>query len=250
MKLNEQTLEYLKGKKFSNSLVIDYPFYENIPSRIDLLCNIVKGKAVLHLGCLDHLPLISEKIRTNQWLHKELTDAASVCLGVDIDSNAEEFVRKTFGFKNIVIGNFTSTQLKEISERKWDFAILGELLEHVNNPVHFLQDIAHNYSHCISRLLITVPNAWTKITIHKANQSKEIINSDHRYWFTPYTLSKVIVESGMFVEELFFTNRVPLSVPQLLRKKIYQLIGKNPSYNFTYASSIVAMARFNNVRVG
>lgn len=32
------------------------------------------------------------------------------------------------------------------------------------------------------------------------------MNSDHRFWFTPYTISKVMMQSGICPDEIFFAN--------------------------------------------
>ncbi len=242
MKLDEKTLEYLKGNKFSNSLEVSYDYYEPIPNRIKFLREMAKGKRILHLGCLDHMPLIDDKIKRNQWLHKELTDSASLCLGVDIDAETKEYVKSKYGFENIILGDFTKTRLSEITAKSWDFAILGELLEHIDNPVQYLTDIRSLYSDCLKKIIITVPNAWTQTTMQKAKQSAEIINSDHRYWFTPYTLAKVVTRAGLKLEEIYFANRVPLSLPGLVQQKFFKIVGHQPKYNFTYASSIVGIA--------
>ena len=243
MKFSETDLDYLTGKKFSNGFLFRYAYHSPIPNRVKFLRELVKGKNVLHLGCLDHLPLIEEKIRNGQWLHKELTDVANLCLGIDIDSDTKHYVQSKFGYTNVLLGDFTKSKLPEIKKTNWDYAVLGELLEHIDNPVDYLSSIQSNYSDCINRIIITVPNAWTQTTIKNALQSSEIINTDHRYWFTPYTLSKVIVRSNMEIEDIFFANRVPLSNWELIYKKSMALIGKEPGYNFTYASSIIAIAR-------
>jgi hypothetical protein len=94
--------------------------------------------------------------------------------------------------------------------------------------------------------VITVPNAWTQTTMHMANQSAEIINSDHRYWFTPYTLSKVIVQAGLELEDIYFANRVPLRGTDLIKNKFCKMLNLKPKYPFTYASSIVAVARLKS----
>jgi hypothetical protein len=243
MKLDGQSLEYLKGKKFSNSLVVPYDYHQEIPNRVEFLTSLVKGKRVIHLGCLDHLPLIDEKIGRRQWLHKELTESAERCLGVDIDAEAKEYVEKTHGYKNIVLGDFTESVLPEIASAQWDYAILGEILEHIDNPVAYLNAIKRLYASNIREIVITVPNAWTQTAMRMANASAEIINSDHRYWFTPYTLAKVIVRAGMEIQDLYFANRVALSFVELAKAKIAAMAGQKPRYNFTYASSIVAIAR-------
>jgi hypothetical protein len=242
MKLDERTFEYLKGKIFSNSLEIPYDYFQPIPNRIQFLTEIVRNKKVLHLGCLDHLPLIDDKIKRNQWLHKELTAVAAICLGVDIDKETRDYVKTKHGFDNIVLGDFTKQRLAEITQQTWDFAILGELLEHIDNPVQYLSDIRALYSDCLKKIIITVPNAWTQTTIRKAALSVEIINSDHRYWFTPYTLAKVITQAGMNLEEIYFANRVPLTKTELIKEKLLKIVGQKVNYNFTYASSIVGVA--------
>jgi 2-polyprenyl-3-methyl-5-hydroxy-6-metoxy-1,4-benzoquinol methylase len=242
MKLDERTFEYLRGKTFSNSLEIPYSYFQPIPNRIQFLTELVRGKRVLHLGCLDHLPLIDDKIKRNQWLHKELTTAAALCLGVDIDKETRDYVKTKHGFDNIILGDFTKQKLTEITQQTWDFAILGELLEHIDNPVQYLSDVRNLYRDCLRKIIITVPNAWTQTTIRKASKSVEIINSDHRYWFTPYTLAKVITQAGMNLEEIYFANRVPLTKTELIKEKVLKTMGKAASYNFTYASSIVAVA--------
>lgn len=108
--------------------------------------------------------------------------------------------------------------------QRWDYAILGEILEHIDNPVSYLNAIQQLYSDCLIRIVITVPNAWTQATMRMANRSTEIINSDHRYWFTPYTLSKVMVQAGLHLEDLYFANRVPLSGIDLVKNKFSKLI--------------------------
>jgi hypothetical protein len=243
MRLDGTTLEYLEGKVFTNSLVVPYTFHESIPNRVQFLKALAKGKKIIHLGCLDHLPLIDDKIARNQWLHKELTESAAVCVGVDIDVKTKEYVENKHGFKNIILGDFAKNKLPELAQQSWDYAILGEILEHIDNPVDYLKSIKNHYSDCLSHMVITVPNAWTQATMRMANKSAEIINSDHRYWFTPYTLAKVIIQAGMQLEDIYFTNRVPLTSLELIQRKVSLLFGKEPQYNFTYASSIAAIAR-------
>lgn len=242
MRLDDKILDYLYGKKFSNSLSIQYSYYGPIPNRVSFIRDIVKDKQVIHLGCLDHLPLIDSKIARHQWLHKEITESASSCIGIDIDKEVHEYVKTKYGFDNILLGDFTKIKFPEIISQQWDYAVLGELLEHIDNPVAYLSDIRNNYTDCIKKIIISVPNAWTQASLKNARKSKEVINSDHRYWFTPYTLAKVILRAGMKLDEIYFTNRVPLSYLELAQNKVASLFNKTPNYNFTYASSIVGVA--------
>lgn len=243
MKFNNTVTEYLHGKKFSNSLTVDIPYYQAIPNRIDLVTQLCSSKRVIHLGCLDHLPLIKEKVARNQWLHKRITEASAACIGVDINTETRNYVEKEFGITNVIIHDITGSPINEIVKEKWDYAILGELLEHIDNPVNYLTRIKNNYKGSIDKIVITVPNAFTANTFRAAYESKEVINSDHRYWFTPYTIAKVMHEAGIEVDEILFANRVKLSFMGLVKKKIQTLLGITPKFKFYYGSSIVAIGK-------
>ncbi|HYG50616.1 MAG TPA: hypothetical protein VD905_06915 [Flavobacteriales bacterium] len=243
MKLAGHVLPYLRGEKFSNGLEIDYNYYQTIPDRINLLKTLSTGKKIIHLGCLDHMPLIDAKVKEGKWLHQQLTDVAQQCIGVDINRDTQQYVNEKYNINNIVIADITGEPIPEITAEKWDYAILGELLEHIDNPVHFLGQIKKNYGQYVDRLIITVPNAFTVNNFKQATKSKEIINTDHRFWFTPYTLAKVVWHAGMETEEILFANRIPLSTGGLIKKKIYSLMNKPLKHNFTMASSIVSIAR-------
>lgn len=89
-----------------------------------------------------------------------------------------------------------------ITESQWDYLVLAEVLEHIDNPVRFLQAPVARYKHCVRALIITVPNAFDEGNQRFAKQHTEGINSDHRYWFTPYTLCKVAHAAGLEIDSL------------------------------------------------
>lgn len=78
----------------------------------------------------------------------------------------------------------------------FDYIFLGEILEHVENPVLFLKSIIDKYSEHVKKIVISVPNAFTLSNFKNALSNKEIINSDHKYWFTPFTIAKVLSCAG------------------------------------------------------
>jgi hypothetical protein len=82
--------------------------------------------------------------------------------------------------------------------------ILGEILEHIDNPVIFLNAINKKFSSHVERLIISVPNAFAWLNFSHVLKHQEFINSDHRYWFTPYTLGKLVAIAGMRMLEFQF----------------------------------------------
>ncbi len=200
-KFNTDTLTYLNGNKFSNSLSVSLAQPEKeVIYRIELLKSLCKDKNIVHLGFTDHIPLIQSKIKSNNWLHQELVCTAKRCLGIDINAEAVDYVREVLGIKEVYVHDIIlDSKLPELMLQKWDYLVIGEVLEHIDNPVLFLNTIKEKYKSCFSKIIITVPNAFELTNIKGVFKHKEIINSDHRYWFTPYTLARVVCASGFTV---------------------------------------------------
>lgn len=201
--IRDNDKEYLGGRKFSNGFVfnVDKASSKTL-NRLDYLAHLVASKKVLHIGFSDHLPLIEKKYTENTWLHKKLIDSSSACIGVDINAEAVSFCRNKLSIEGVFCHDIINDNelLPEICEQTWDYAILGEILEHVDNPVLFLRVLKERYGQHIKKLVVTVPNAWDVENFKYIRNNKEFINSDHRYWFTPFTLAKVLTMAGYSVE--------------------------------------------------
>ncbi len=175
---------------------------DHIRLRPNVIFDIVDNRTVLHLGCTDHIEIIDNKLRSGLYLHKQLTRVTSKCLGIDINKEAVEHLKKN-GINNVILRDITQPNIIEIKDEKWDFLLMAEVLEHIDNPVEFLKVIMKNYGSNIESLIITVPNAFGLIHMGNVlNTGTEVINSDHKYWFTPYTLWKVIYEAGLVLDDM------------------------------------------------
>lgn len=213
MRIPDEIKDYLVGKKFSSGMYWKYntepqPIY----NRLKLLTSISKNRSILHVGPCDDLSEIDRSIADGSWLHKRLTDKAKIVWGVDINEEAVQYTNK-IGYKNIYKLDLISESDKVISLMESDgvscvdYAILGEMLEHLDDPVSFLKGIKERYCGHVKKLVITVPNALHKHYTKLAQENgSEIINSDHRYWFTPYTICKVITVAGMMPDEILFAG--------------------------------------------
>lgn len=242
MEVTNELMDYLKGNKFSNGF--QFKFAEknmkNRKSRLKILEDIVKGKNIIHVGACDHLPLIEYKISKNIWLHKILQESAKNVVGLDIDKEAIEYTNK-IGYNNIFYGDIlldTESMIKEKLYKnfygKYDFMLLGEIIEHVNNPVEFLAKINNNYSDSVERIVVTVPNAFSYINIKYLFQGKEHNNSDHKYLFTPYTILKVLVEAGFYPEKILFAD-----YPSVKRAILFPVMNRD-----IMSLSLIVIGRF------
>ena len=233
--------DYLTGEKFNNGLSIKWEFGKTgLFSRIQYLSDICKDKKIIHLGCLDHnMETIRKKLNNKTWLHQTLTDQSSVCVGVDINRELIDEINTELNISNVICSDISTDLIRdEITSFHWDYLICGEVLEHIDNPVMFLSSIREKYEKYINRIIVTVPNTLNLSHIKRAFKGVESINTDHRYSFTPYNITKVLVNSGYKVVEM----NMALHFDPKTRGPVHRFIlGKFPLLR----SDIIVEADFN-----
>ncbi|NKC10857.1 MAG: hypothetical protein GKR94_01200 [Gammaproteobacteria bacterium] len=206
MRISDELRPFLEGARFSNGLAVRFEFDEadcQLRSRIEWLEELCRNHQVIHLGCVDHdLAQAQRKRGRGKWLHARLHEAAARCLGVDIDVEGVSLLKQRFGYDDLLAANVLSDPCAPIFEQSWDDFLLGEVLEHTGDPVAFLSRLNERFGRQINRFIITVPNAFAAENFSAAKRGIEAINSDHRFWFTPYTLAKVCIDAGLNPERL------------------------------------------------
>lgn len=199
--------DYIYDKNFSSDLHVKYQKVNKVIEKKEYLKGLITGKRIIDLGFADHYPLIDERLKNNAWVHADFRNWSSDILGVDIDKTAIDYIKDKFNYTDIYYHDITSSNLLQpILDKQWDYLIMSEVLEHIPDPSLFLKKIKANYGNNISKLIITVPNAYGAITLRSVLKNVERINSDHKFWFTPYTLAKVVVSAGLQVEEFCLCN--------------------------------------------
>ncbi len=224
MRFEKAIIPYLASEQFSNGLLVPFGSEKGpMRTRMDYIETLVNGKTIIHMGCTDHIPLIKDKIAQGQWFHKRLMEKAARCLGVDINREAVQFVQSELGYTDVIVHDaIREAAHPTITAEQWDYMILGEILEHVNDPTLFLHTLQEKYGHCVEKLIITVPNAFDYANFLHAFRHTELINSDHRFWFTPYTLAKVAVEAGLKVDSFDFCLPGALGKRQFAKRYFLQ----------------------------
>ena len=166
---------------------------------------------IIHVGACGHLKGIQRQLEKGTWFHAKLCSNFKNVIGTDINGQAIEYLvnqgKKRLYNKDVIID---SEMLKNEIERKKaegskNAILLPEVLEHIEEPYIFLRNLKENYKGYY--IVITVPNAfgtWVFFDILRHNYER--INSDHKYWFTPFTLLKIAILSGVEIEELRFCD--------------------------------------------
>lgn len=244
--LNNHLRSYLTGVQFSNYEKFRFENKTFIPNRIDLLERILKDKVVLHFGCCDHEHLIEEKVNNNTHLHVMISNIAKKCIG--IDNNLEALNKlKSLNIDNCLYYNLTETEDPTLENEAYDYILLGEILEHITDPVAFLRTIHTKFVNA-KGIIITVPNAFTSRNFYNIKRGIEEINTDHKYWFTPYTISKVVTEANFTLDSIYFVDRSRLNIGDKIVKWFYLLQNRNPfmsrKWNILKATGMVVIANF------
>jgi hypothetical protein len=246
MKIEPQVLKYLKGEAFQSSLNVEISKEKHrMITRESAITEIIRNTDVVHIGCSDHIQIINDKIKNNIWLHKLISENSKRCIGIDIDRESIEFIKKELGYQNVFYGNILTDEFKNITESKWDYAVFGEIVEHLDDPVHFLKVFKTKYGENVSRFIITVPTVYNKRQLTNMLNYREVINSDHRFWFTPYTISKVLVSAGYNPDKIIYSNLQSLNIRDLIKRKIRKILGMRIEYPYFYFSTMIITGNIN-----
>lgn len=165
--------------------------------RVEFIENLVEGKDVLDLGCVQHK---AEKAKSADWLHGRISAKANV-LGVDIEQKEVEKLRKK-GY-NMVCANVETMRLN----KKFDVVVAGEIIEHVSNP-GLLLDTVKKHLKKGGILVLTTPNAegyFWKRSLGRIKRGK--MNKQHVAWYDEFVLRHLLERHGFKIKELHFCKR-------------------------------------------
>ncbi|MCX7897680.1 MAG: class I SAM-dependent methyltransferase [Rhodocyclaceae bacterium] len=172
---------------------------------------IVEGKRLLDIGVVSH------SIRYFDdpgWRHGRLARAAVYCLGVDILAEPlRELARRGYHVRCV-----DATSDLDLGER-FDFVFLGDVIEHVDNPVALLR-FAARHLHSKGRVLAATPNPFSRKFVRQfRRQGVIVVNLDHLAWITPTMAYEIARRAGLEMTAYHLVK--PFRRPKLA---LYQLI--------------------------
>lgn len=186
MKFDPITRDFLSGATFANAHRFALGNAGRAPRRADRLVELCLGRRVLHVGCCDHLDLIRGKVSQGVYLHQQLCAAAAHCVGMDTNEAGVTLLHE-LGFPEVYLPDDVPDDPVADS---FDVCLLADVIEHVGDVASFLQSMRR---YRFNEIVVATPNAFR---LRNFLSSGELINTDHRYWFSPYTLCKVLAEAG------------------------------------------------------
>jgi 2-polyprenyl-3-methyl-5-hydroxy-6-metoxy-1,4-benzoquinol methylase len=185
------------------------------------LVDFVRDQSVLDIGIVAHT---IEQSRDPRWRHNLIRNAASTTVGIDILEEPVMQLRDR-GYDVRVVD---ATGEDDIG-RRFSRVVIGDVIEHVDNPVALLR-FAQRHLEPKGRILCSTPNPFHFGSIVSVlRHGVFIANAEHVSWITP----TMALELGLRAElRLASYWHVPKSSGTLLRKlamKPLALLGWNDS---------------------
>ncbi len=175
----------------------------------DIIKDEIRGKKVLDCGAIgsgdiDH--------RSKYWAHNTLKKYAAEVLGVDIDKDAVERLRRE-GY-NIIEGDCERLEV----DFKPDVIFAAELIEHLANPGKFVERASKMLDKG-GKLIITTPNQFSFIRAIAAYLGKLNEHREHVLVHNEKTITHLLERYGFRVKKIkYYTART------FLRNGKYKLI--------------------------
>lgn len=186
------------------------PWLDGKSHRIKTIARLTEGNRVLDVGPVQ--PNQTQTARVNDWwLHDHLRRNFDTVIGIDKDKSSVEELQKT-GL-NIHAGDIEKIQLDE----SFDSVVLGELIEHLENPGMAIANV-HNLLADNGALILSTPHPWAITHVIAGWRGSLSPNKDHTTWYGPNTIQQLLESHGFEVESLTYTKPHGTGVSQLLWK--------------------------------
>ena len=193
--------ELLSGREIDHDHYFRSTLQYFAAGRNELLKRICLNQRVVHVGFADHLDLIPKRRQDGTWLHDIIGSSATQLIGLDVNEKAVNYLTSQ-GVENLFCCDVFGTEVEAIATQySSDVILLPDVIEHLPDPVAFVNRLSALFEG--ARLVVSVPNYLSyRSILSAAFTSAERINTDHRCWFSPYTLTKCLWLGGFNVTRL------------------------------------------------
>jgi hypothetical protein len=172
------------------------PESEILAGRQGFLLAACAGRVVLHVGCVDS-GLTRERFDVGELLHQRLALVARELWGTDVDAEGVRFLQKHGIDRVFLIDLSSEAPGPELGAASFDVIVLGEVLEHLPNPGRMLRRLREYMSPGRTRLIVSVPNAFSLTGLFTLARGMESVHSDHNFYFSRTTLHTLLAKSGL-----------------------------------------------------
>lgn len=196
------------------------------------LKNKIYNKRVLDIGVVEHdISYIDRK----GWVHKQIKENSKYCVGVDILCDLVEVLNK----KGYTVHCMDATSDEYIGE-KFDVVYIGDVIEHVNNPVNLIK-FAKRHLLEGGEIIVSTPNPYFYRYIRQHSKIKTVIdNFEHICWITPTMANEIARRAGVIFDKSIF-----LVSKNKIRRYLQKKSPENYSKSFIYMILRIMIRSYN-----
>lgn len=176
------------------------------------ILELCKDKSVLDVGCIGQDLNPSEK----NWLHAKIKSVASNITGTDINTKSIHHL-KAEGW-NIVHPD----ELNIDNSTKYDVIVMGDVIEHVNDPGEFLT-FYNQFLNDDGIIIVCTPNAFgIRYFLQVLFFGKPGTNPEHTLFLDPMVMCELVSRINLTPKEFFWLYEYtpPKSFPQKIIRAI------------------------------
>jgi 2-polyprenyl-3-methyl-5-hydroxy-6-metoxy-1,4-benzoquinol methylase len=199
------------------------------------LDDFVRGRTVLDIGAVAH---VIERAKSPAWQHGRIAAAAKKVVGIDILEDAVAALCRD-GFDVRCVDATSDVDLGERFER----VVLGDVIEHVDNPVALLR-FARRHLVPGGKVLCTTPNAvFAPYLVAALRHGSYLPNAEHVAWISPSHALELAGRAGLELAEYWLISgdgktparKVLSTVLDLLRVRESEIFAGSFAYVFELA---------------
>lgn len=153
-----------------------------------------RDRSVVHVGYTDS-GCPEKQGSASAWLHGRISEVATRVVGLDLDDAAVRQLGRS-GVEGYAVDATNADSVRALGIGTFEVVLLGEVIEHVYNPVALLQATGQLCS-SHGRVIITTPNAFSSAAVFAAARNRESVHPDHLHVFTPRTLVASALRAGL-----------------------------------------------------
>jgi len=149
--------------------------------RIGFVAAACRGRVVLDLGAMDETAYVAKRGR-GTWLHEAIAATALRVIGIDNSAGVPAEGLATAPNAEIQRGDVTALgEWLDANPCAPEIVVAGELIEHLPNPLAFLQSLASIERLRGRTLILTTPNATAVHNVAIGLLSRESTHHDHLF---------------------------------------------------------------------